>query len=114
MIKKLITGICFILSAAPCLFAGEFHDAVASGDLNRIKIILESDPALLESKDAGGCTPLICACPPPVWEAEIASFLLDKGTDIDAQGDSCMTPPHSAALMGYLIAVRLLVDDGAR
>ncbi len=115
MIKLLIPGICFILSAAPSLFAGEIHDAVASGDLNKVKALLEADPALLESKDAGGYTPLMCACSPPLWKAEIASFLLDKGADVNVRGALRFTPLHFAHFVSEkdFGLVQRLIDKGA-
>jgi hypothetical protein len=39
-----------MLMAAISLRAGGIHDAIAAGDLERVKALLDSDPALLESR----------------------------------------------------------------
>jgi len=83
----------------------EIHDAAAAGDLNKVKALLEADPTLLESKDdrdQGNLkdnTPLISACWGPGsnnWQATVASFLVDKGANVNAQNKSGATPLYFA------------------
>ena len=74
---------------------GGIHDAAAAGDLEKVKALLDSDPALLESRDKDGETPLIKACmgvPDENTQATTARFLIDKGADVNASGPSGRTP----------------------
>jgi ankyrin repeat protein len=120
--RKRSIAITIIISACLVAFfiavelrAGEIHDAVAAGDLIKVKALLEADPALLESKDVGGYTPLMCACSPPVWKAEIVSFLLDKGADVNVGGALRFTPLHFAHFVSEkdFGLVQRLIDKGA-
>lgn len=92
-----ISAICFtMLITAAGLRAGEIHDAAASGDLNKVKALLEADPSLLDSKDKDGETPLIKACiglPPDNFsQITTAEFLVEKGANVNASGPGGRTP----------------------
>lgn len=103
-IIKLIGIVCltmFIIAAS--LKAGEIHDASASGDLNKVKALLEADSTLLESRDDRlsyqGNTPLISACWRPGsnnWQATVANFLIDSGSNINARNNNGATPLYFA------------------
>jgi ankyrin repeat protein len=98
-----------------CLRAGDIHTAAASGDLNKVRALLEADPTLLESKDEGRSTPLLSAC--AAQRADVANFLLDKGADVKARDRFQMTPLHRASY-SYIQAqdlalIRRLIDNGA-
>lgn len=95
------------------LQAGEIHDAAASGDLQKVKALLEANPSLLESKADYGETPLISACSGS--QVAVADFLIDNGANVNAtniygvpvlnyainDGDECLT------------VVQRLIDKGA-
>jgi ankyrin repeat protein len=96
-----LVALVFIASMliATGLQAGEIHDAAASGDLNKVEALLVADPALLESKDSDGNTPLISACwgPPANGpRVAVADFLIDKGANINARNDRGATPLYFA------------------
>jgi len=98
-IRILLLAFVAPMLAATSLQAGEIHDAAASGDLNRVKALLEADPALLESKDSDGNTPLISACwgpPANVPRVAVADFLIDKGANINARNTSGGSPVYFA------------------
>jgi len=62
-LTKWISLVCLtLLLTASSLWAGEIHDAAKAGDLNKVKKLIESDPALLDSKDDMDFTPLAYAC----------------------------------------------------
>jgi ankyrin repeat protein len=84
-----LTGLCLCLFATG-LWAGEIHDAAAAGDLNKVKALLEADPALLESKDNDGNTPLIKAC--GTLQVAVANYLIAKGANVNAKGMVRGTP----------------------
>jgi ankyrin repeat protein len=105
---------CF-LSWDISLWAGEIHEAAASGDLNKVKALLEANPILLESKDNIGRTPLMCACSPPIWKVEVANFLLDNGANVNVTGPLRFSPLHFAHFVpeGNLNLIQRLIDNGA-
>lgn len=112
---------CFlILSTTTGLKAQEIHDAAAAGDLNKVKALLEADPALLESKDERtegnlkGNTPLISACWGPGsnnWQATVANYLIDKGANVNAKNEIGATPLYFATKDFDL--TQRLIDRGA-
>ena len=112
---KLIGIICItLLYATPGPRAGEIHDAAATGNLGKVRILLDADPGLLESKDDNGNTPLISACwgpPSNIPQVAVADFLIDKGADIHAKNDRGATPLYFATENAYL--AQRLVDMGA-
>lgn len=113
---KLISTLClFILLITAGLQAGEIHYAALAGDLNKVKTLLEADPALLESKDQDGRTPLLCSCSPPAWKIEIVNFLLDKGANVNVNGILRFTPLHFATFVSKqnLGIIQRLIDKGA-
>lgn len=75
------------------LHAGEIHDAVAAGNLTRIKTLIEVDSTLLDVKDSVGNTPLIIAC--RTTQVAIAKYLIDKGANVNTVGFLKMTPLQS-------------------
>ncbi len=105
-------GLCLtFLLAATGLWAGEIHDAALSGDLEKVRALIEGDPTLLEARDSEGNTPLISACfAPPTFipKADVARFLIARGADINARNNWGGTPLYLAIrdsnLMQRLIA----------
>ncbi len=103
---KIIIVLSYMLTpSTPYLYAGEIHDAAASGDLSKVKALLEADPALLEAKDDRDYgnlkdnTPLISACWGPGssnWKATVAHYLLDKGANVNARNEIGATPLYFA------------------
>jgi ankyrin repeat protein len=59
-----------------------FHAAAASGDLARVKELLDANPDLMEASDAAGGTALHRAV--AASAREVVGFLLDRGADINA------------------------------
>jgi ankyrin repeat protein len=88
----------------------EFMRACASGDLERLRELLQSAPALARERLTGGSTGLHVA----VRHAEAVRLLIDHGADPNARdvGDNA-SPLHFAAGAGILESVRILLDAGA-
>lgn len=106
----------FVAFVAAKLQAGEIHDAAAAGDLNKVKALLEANPALLESKDdrtesnLKDNTPLISACWAPssgTPQLAVANFLIDRGANVNAKNEKGATPLYFAT-QSYDLAQRLI------
>ncbi|MFA5974584.1 MAG: ankyrin repeat domain-containing protein [Elusimicrobiota bacterium] len=114
MIKKISGLLC--LFAAMCfltlpVFAGEIHEAAKSGDIVKLKSLLDKDPALLYSKDEVGKTPLHWT----VGRGQIAAMkvLLDEyHVKVDVRNDNEGTPLHVAASQAQPEAAKILIARG--
>ncbi len=89
----------------------EIHRAARSGDLAKVRELVEKDPALIRLKDENGRTPLH-------WAArgvhfDLLRFLVEKGAEVGDADASGATALHSVAARGHLEACRLLVEKGA-
>jgi len=114
MIKITKLG-CMILAAAlalgPILWAEEIHDAAKQGNLEKVRALVDQEPALVAAKDKGGQTPLH-------WAAfsgnlDLIRYLLDKGAAIDAKNARGLTPLAFTAIQGRIQAGGLLIERGA-
>ncbi len=99
-----------VLTVAWCGIAlcGEIHDAAKSGDLNKVKALLEANPTLISSKDENGWTPLHFAA--ANGRKYIVQFLLEKKSDIHARNNNGETPLDLAAFHKDVAAI--LQDNG--
>jgi|GEM_PF-508526 len=109
----------FLDLAATSLRAGEIHGAAAAGDLNKVRTLIEADPALLDSRDDGGATPLHSAClsSPPSFtrQVAVANLLLGKGANVNARNNYGFTPLHfaSSGRSPDFALIQLLIAKGA-
>jgi len=89
----------------------EIHQAASSGDLAKVRELVEKDPALIRLKDENGRTPLH-------WAArgvhfELLKFLVEKGAEVGAADASGTTALHSVAARGHFEACKMLIEKGA-
>ena len=97
--------------AAPLIARGARVDAVAAahlGMVDRLRTLLDADPAAVHMRSGDGKTPLHCAS-----TVEVATLLIDRGANVDAR---CVD--HESTPAQYLVrdapdVTRLLVDRGA-
>jgi ankyrin repeat protein len=91
----------------------EIYKAVISGDLNKVRGLIEADPTLLELKNTNGETPLIIAC--KTQQVSIANYLIDKGANVNAKTEIGVTPLFSFGreIDKNLDLVQHLIDKGA-
>lgn len=99
------------LSFSNAVLAGDILRAAERGELDSVKILLESDPQLLNITDQGGYTPLHKAA--YNGHPEMVDYLISKGADLNVQSNSGSTPLHGAAFYGHPDAVRVLIEKGA-
>lgn len=92
---------------------GEIHEAVAKGDLERVKVLVKDNPKLVNAEDDRhikhtsyeidfrGMTPLHFAANGMRGSKDLAELLLAKGAKVDAKDIRGMTPLHYAANRGH-------------
>lgn len=110
-VSKARTVLLALLVAVPLAAADEIHEAVKNGDLAAVQRILAARPDLIKAVDERGYTPLHVAA--RGGRLEIASFLVEKGADLEAKNPTGFTPLFLAVLGKRLDAVKLLLDKGA-
>ncbi len=92
----------------------EVLKACKKGDTAAVERLIKADVALLETRDADGCTLLHCAC----WKgnAEMVSLLLKLGADIHATNQNNHfgnTALHAAAHGNHKPVAEVLLAHGA-
>jgi ankyrin repeat protein len=97
--------------AAPLIARGAIVDVFAAAHLDmpsRVRELVDADPSLVFARGGDGKTPLHCA-----RSVEVASYLLDRGADIDARDVDHESTPAQYLVRDAPAVVRLLVDRGA-
>ncbi len=105
----LIVLLCLWTAAAG---AQELLEAIKAGDLDKVKLIVERDPAVVNIPDPNGETIVFGAI--ASGRTEIAAYIISQGADVNRLNNFHMTPLHLACRRGLPIEmVRLLVEQGA-
>jgi len=100
-----------ILVVALSARADEIHEAVQSGNLKKVKALVQRNAEWLNSPDQNKKTPLHLAL--ESGHAAIARYLVDQGADINLKDKDKNSPIHNAAYLGNLEIVDLLLKKGA-
>ncbi|MGB2697168.1 MAG: ankyrin repeat domain-containing protein [Candidatus Zixiibacteriota bacterium] len=100
----------FLLFTASTANADDIHDAVKSGDLEKVKMLLKKNSELLNRLDKDGMTPLHRAI--EAGKNDIAGFLIEQGADINMKDKDNDSPLHYAAIFGNLEIAKKLVTNG--
>ena len=90
--------------------AGAIHDAAATGNLDKIKVLMAGSPGLVNTTDAYGMTALHWAVQAGHWE--VADFLLANKADANLRNKFGAMPLHLAVKAGHPDAVELLLAHG--
>lgn len=93
-------------------FCAEIHDAARNGDLEKVRMLLTDNPALVSSRDNTGMTPLHWAA--REGHKDIAELLLAGKAAVDARSNTDdWTPLHEAAVFGHHDVAELLLANAA-
>jgi ankyrin repeat protein len=88
--------------------------AARSGNSEVVRILIEYNPADINSRDEYGWTPLLMASGGHNFKGGFAlRLLLEHGADINLQDETGLTPLQWASFNGALEVVRLLLEHGA-
>jgi cyclase len=110
--KFLALWFCCLTVFSTALFSQEILDAVKAGDLAKVKMLVESNPQIVNAKSPGGITILFAAV--GYRRLEIAEYLISKGAEVNVRNDFNNTPLHLACGNGLPFEfVRRLVEKGA-
>lgn len=104
--KPIVLVIVFLLVATRIEAQGIFN-AVLSGNILKVKELVEKDPQLVKAKNARAATPLHVAA--SLDYDEIARYLIEKGADINARRGDSQTP----LIVAGLKVTKLLIEKGA-
>lgn len=87
--------------------------AATSGDLPTLRAAVDKDPALVKAAtDWDHATLLYDAVQQN--HQEVATYLLDKGADVNGVTSDGLTPLHTAAQNGNVEMCKLLLERGAK
>ncbi len=97
--------------AAPLIARGAVVDVFAAAHLgmfDRLRELVDREPALVHARGGDGKTPLHCA-----RTVEIARYLIERGADIDARDVDHESTPAQYLVRDAPDVTRLLVEHGA-
>ena len=100
-----------LLLAAGVLRAQDIFDAVQAGDLAKVKAVVEKDPGALKARNPYEQTPLIVAVQQK--KADIASYLIAGGADVNARDKSHASPLSFAITEGLTDIAKRLIEGNA-
>ena len=93
----------------------EFHrsagHAASTGDLEKLRRIIKTNPSAAHGGGGTGYTPLLYAA--RAGHEHICLFLLDCGAEIDAKTRGGATALHRAASGGHMDVIQLLISKGS-
>ncbi len=103
---------CFPLRAGQEAAAQEILDAVKTGDLAKIRQIVESDPKIVNVPNPAGETILFAAV--GYGRPEIVGYVISRGAEVNRMNNFYMSPLHIACRRNPSVEiVKLLTDNGA-
>ena len=109
--KKSLSIILVVLAFSTIARTQEIFDALRKGDIPAVKALIEKTPQVVDSRDSRGMTPLHYAA--TGGNADLVSFLVDKGAKLEVQNAQWKTPLHLAATNDRKDAVVALLKKGA-
>ncbi len=108
----------FVPSSVHVTELDQFHNAIVSGDLEKVKHLVHENPKLLNGRSTSffGSNPFFGQSPLSVaamaGQTKVVRYLMDEGADINSMGNR-MSPLYVAARRGNTNMMAFLIDNGA-
>lgn len=112
LIKGCLLLSLLIASLGSQAYSDQIHDAAKNGDFGRMKVLLSSNPELINSQDDFGATPLHWAG--IRGQVEISMYLIQNGSDVNIKENHGGPPLHWAAHFDHTSVIRALISKGAK
>ena len=109
--RKILPFLVFVFAISLTGVAQDIFKPVTDGDLEKVRILLKKDEALVHKRTRAGKTPVHFAA--EKGHTEILTLLLSHGGLVDDGNVNGTTPLHYACFNSHLPCVRLLVEKGA-
>ena len=100
-----------VLSLTSIALPQEIFDALRRKDVAAVKALVEKSPGLVDARDGNGLTPLHHAA--REGDADLITYLVDKGAKLELKTAQAKTPLHLAAMNDRRDAVAILLKRGA-
>lgn len=110
MFKMQIRGCLLIVLLSSSVHSADIYEAIDSGYVEQMVMLLEQNPGLLDAKNIDGMTPLILAA--YRGHNEIVKTLLAMGADASIGDNENSGPIHNAAVGGHNDVIGLLLGHG--
>lgn len=107
---RLLVSAFFVAVLVANSFAGEIHEAIKQGDVEKVKQLAAKDASLLEVKDMDGSTPLDTSA--LAANLEMVRLLLEMGANINGGDNENSNVLHCAAIANSVPIVDFLLDKG--
>jgi ankyrin repeat protein len=101
----------FLLIPVISLLSQDIHELSKTGELKKIKALIEKEQELIEKKDDQGWSPLHHAS--FHGHNEVVEFFIANGAEINALDNAGCTPLHRAVLRGHIEVTKILFEAGA-
>ncbi len=111
LIKRCLPIILFIASLSSA-YSDQIHDAAKNGDLEKIKVLLSTNPDLINLQDDFGATPLHWAG--IRGHEKISLYLINNGANVNIKENHGAPPLHWAAHFDHTNVIRALVTKGGK
>ena len=109
--KKLLIACLSLLPLAAEALPQEIFNALRERKVAAVKALVEKSPAIVDSRDGDGLTPLHYAA--REGDTELINYLVDKGAKLELQTAQAKTPLHLAAMNDREAAAAVLLKRGA-
>lgn len=100
-----------VVTATINTYAQEIIEAVKTGNLTRVKELIESNPQSVSTKDQTGRTPLHWACRGVHFE--ILKYLVENGADVNATDNNNVAPLLSLVTRSHIEGIGYLLTHKA-
>ena len=112
LIKRCLLLILFLASLSSPAYTDQIHNAAKDGDFEKIKVLLSSNPDLINSQDDFGATPLHWAG--VRGHVNISMYLIKNGADVNIKENHGAPPLHWAAHFDHTNVIYALISKGAK